>query len=153
MRSSILRWLVLCATVLIALIVIVQLYWLKKVYSLEKKQFNNNVVKSIRGLFEDLQMNDNPAMNLKDLIDNPSNDYFMFKADTIPEKDSLTKYLVREFEYFNVLTDSKIAAYSSVDKKYIYEEYVSSPASSDRVQPMTIDLPVITQDFDHILLY
>jgi len=153
MRSSILRWLVLCATVLIALIVIVQLYWLKKVYSLEKKQFNNNVVKSIRGLFEDLQMNDNPAMNLKDLIDNPSDDYFLFKADTIPQKDSLTKYVVREFEYFNVLTDCKIGAYSSVDKMYIYEEFVTSPASSYGVQATAIDLPVFTQKFDHIMLY
>jgi two-component system, OmpR family, phosphate regulon sensor histidine kinase PhoR len=153
MRSSILKWLVLCATVLIALIVIVQLYWLKKVYSLEKKQFNNNVVKSIRGVFEDLQMNDNPAMNLKDLIDNPSDDYFLFKADTIPIKDSLSKYLQREFEYFNVLTDCKIAAYSSTEKKYIYEEFINSPASSYRVLSTAIDLPVFTRKFDHILLY
>jgi two-component system, OmpR family, phosphate regulon sensor histidine kinase PhoR len=152
MRSSILKWLVLCATLVIALIVIVQLYWLKKVYSLEKKQFNNNVVKSIRGVFEDLQMNDDPHLKLKDLIDNPSDDYFLFKADTIPPKDSLTFSLQSEFADFSVLTDCKLGAYSSIDNKYIYEEYVPTPASNYGVQQVS-DLPVFTRSFDHILLY
>ncbi len=90
MRSSMLKWLVLSATILIGLIVVVQLYWLTKVYSFEQKQFNNNVVKSLRGVFEDLEMNDNPSQSLQQLIHNPANDYYMFKADTIPEQDSLT---------------------------------------------------------------
>ena len=113
MRSSTLKWILLSTTVLIALIVMVQLFWLKKVYSFEEKQFNNNVVKSIRGVFEDLEMNDNPAMNLKQLIDNPGANYFLFKADTIPQKDSLTHYLQREFEDFDVLTDCSLGAYSA----------------------------------------
>jgi len=49
MRSSTLKLIVLFATVVIGLIVTVQLYWLKKVYSFEERQFNVNVVKSIRG--------------------------------------------------------------------------------------------------------
>ena len=58
MRSSTLKWIVLSATLLAAIVVTVQLYWLKKVYSYEQRQFNLNVVKSIRGVFEDLAMND-----------------------------------------------------------------------------------------------
>jgi two-component system phosphate regulon sensor histidine kinase PhoR len=152
MRSSTLKWIVLSITVLIGIIVMVQLYWLKNVYSLEKRQFNNNVVKSIRGVFEDLEMNDNPPMNLQQLIDNPGTNYFTFKADTIPEKDSLTFYLQQEFADFDVLTDCKIGAYSSQEKKYIYAEYIPSPASHYPVQDVN-DLPVFSQNFDHILLY
>jgi len=152
MRSSTLKWIVLSITVLIGIIVMVQLYWLKNVYSLEKRQFNNNVVKSIRGVFEDLEMNDNPPMNLQQLIDNPGTNYFTFKADTIPEKDSLTFYLQQEFADFDVLTDCKIGAYSSQEKKYIYAEYIPSPASHYAVQDVN-DLPVFSQNFDHILLY
>jgi two-component system, OmpR family, phosphate regulon sensor histidine kinase PhoR len=152
MRSTTLKWIVLSITVLIGIIVMVQLYWLKKVYSLEKRQFNNNVVKSIRGVFEDLEMNDNPPMNLQQLIDNPGTNYFTFKADTIPEKDSLTFYLQQEFADFDVLTDCKIGAYSSEQKKYIYAEYIPSPVSHYPVQDVN-DLPVFSQNFDHILLY
>jgi two-component system, OmpR family, phosphate regulon sensor histidine kinase PhoR len=152
MRSSTLKWILLSTSVLIALIVMVQLFWLKKVYSFEEKQFNNNVVKSIRGVFEDLEMNDNPALNLKELIDNPDPNYFLFKADTIPHKDSLTFYMQHEFEDFNVLTDCMLGAYSKDEKKYIYAEYVPSVASRYPVQDRH-DLPVFSTNFDHIVLY
>jgi two-component system phosphate regulon sensor histidine kinase PhoR len=152
MRASTLKWIVLSTSLLISAIIIVQLYWLKKVYSLEQRQFNTNVVKGIRGVFEDLEMNDNPAMNLHDLIDNPGPNYFLFKADTIPEKDSLTFYLRKEFEDFDVLTDCKLGAYSKAEKKYVYEEYIPSPATRYPVQNVS-DLNVLATDFDHILLY
>jgi len=146
-----LKWLVLAATVLIGLIVIVQLYWLTKVYSFEQKQFNNNVVKSIRAVFEDLEMNDNPNQPLQQLIHNPADDYYLFKADTIPEQDSLTYYIRKEFSDFDVLTDVKLGAFSSGAKKYVYEDYIPTTASGFHVTP-ALGLPVYSHD-DHILLY
>jgi two-component system phosphate regulon sensor histidine kinase PhoR len=152
MRSSTLKWIVLSAAVLATLIGMVQLYWLQKVYSFEQRQFNINVVKSIRGVFEDLEMNDNPATNLRQLIDNPGNNYFLFKADTIPQKDSLAFYLQREFADFGVLTDCRFGAYSSKHKGYIYQEFIATPAS--RYPAMRVkDLPVFSSNFDHILLF
>ena len=97
-------------------------------------------------------MNDNPALNLQQLINNPQTDYFLFKADTIPQKDSLTFYLQREFTDFDVLTDVKLGAYSNKEKKYIYQEYVPTPASRYNIQAVN-DLPVYAHDYDHILLY
>src|SRR5277367_5589060 len=152
MRSSTLKFIVLLATILTTIIVVVQLYWLKKVYSFEEKQFNNNVVKSIRGVFEDLEMNDNPSMIFQQLIASPSPNYIIFKADTLPLKDSLTFYLQREFTDFDVLTDCKLGAFSKDLKKYIYAEYIPAPASGYPVQQVN-DLPVFDSNFDHILLY
>jgi two-component system phosphate regulon sensor histidine kinase PhoR len=152
MRSSTLKLIVLLATILTTIIVLVQLYWLKKVYSFEEKQFNNNVVKSIRGVFEDLQMNDNPSMIFQQLIASPGPDYIIFKADTLPLKDSLTFYLQREFADFDVLTDCKLGAFSKDTKKYIYAEYIPAAASRYPIQDVN-DLPVFDDDFDHILLY
>src|ERR1700739_1556122 len=100
MRSSTLKWIVLSTALLAAIIVTVQLYWLNKVYSFEQKQFDINVVKSIRGLFEDLEMNDQPGVQLQQLIKNPDNNYFVFAADTIPPRDSLVFYLQDEFADF-----------------------------------------------------
>jgi two-component system, OmpR family, phosphate regulon sensor histidine kinase PhoR len=147
-----LKWLVLSAAVLIGLIVIVQLYWLTKVYSFEQKQFNTNIVKSLRGVFEDLEMNDNPEQSLQQLIHNPANDYYLFKADTIPEPDSLTFYIRKEFGDFDVLTDVKLGAYSSSLKKYVYEDYIPTAASGFNITTAR-GLPVFTQEYDHILLY
>ncbi|MDP4150346.1 MAG: HAMP domain-containing sensor histidine kinase [Bacteroidota bacterium] len=153
MRSSTLKWIVLSATLLVALIVTVQLYWLKTVYSFEQRQFNINVVKSIRGLFEDLEMNDAPGTSLQQLINNPGDNYFIFKADTIPPKDSVSFYIQEEFADFGVLTDCRLGAYSNVDKKYVYEEFIPTPASRYASISATSDLPVLTTGFDHILLY
>lgn len=156
MRSSTLKWIVLSATLLAAVVVTVQLYWLKKVYSYEQRQFNINVVKSIRGLFEDLQMNDAPGISLQQLIDAPDNNYFSFRADTIPPKDSLSFYIQDEFVDFGVLTDCKLGAYSAAEKKFVYEEFISAPASRYAgVKPVAQDLPIYdnARNYDHILLY
>jgi two-component system phosphate regulon sensor histidine kinase PhoR len=154
MRSTTLKWIVLSATLLAAVVVTVQLYWLKKVYSFEQKQFDLNVVKSIRGLFEDLEMNDAPGTNLQQLINTPDDNYYLFKADTIPIKDSLVFYIQDEFADFGVLTDCKLGAYSSTEKKYVYQEFIPAPASRYAgIKPLTQELPVFSQDFDHILLY
>src|ERR1700760_4383450 len=156
MRSSTLKWIVLSATLLAAIVVTVQLYWLKKVYSYEQRQFNINVVKSIRGLFEDLQMNDAPGISLQQLIDAPDNNYFSFKADTIPPKDSLSFYIQDEFVDFGVLTDCKLGAYSAAEKKFVYEEFIAAPASRYAgVKPVIQPLPIFdnARSYDHILLY
>ena len=154
MRSSTLKWIVLSATLLAAIVVTVQLYWLKKVYSFEQRQFNLNVVKSIRGVFEDLEMNDQAGVILKDLIDAPADNYFSFKADTIPPKDSLVFYIQDEFADFGVLTDCKLGAYSAAENKYVYEAYLQAPASRYiGVKGPSQELPVYTKNYDHILLY
>jgi two-component system phosphate regulon sensor histidine kinase PhoR len=156
MRSSTLKWIVLSATFLAAIVVTVQLYWLKKVYSFEQRQFNLNVVKSIRGLFEDLSMNDAPGTNLQQLINKPDNNdnYFLFKADTIPSKDSLIYHIQDEFADFGVLTDCKLGAYSSTKRAFVYEEFIPAPASRYAgVKPVTMELPIFNDGSDHILLY
>src|ERR1700750_2803381 len=129
MRYSTLKWIVLSATLLAAFVVTVQLIWLKKVYSYEKRQFNLNVVKSIRGLFEDLEMNDAPGVSLQQLINNPDNNYYLFKAATIPQKDSLAYYIQDEFGDFGVLTDCKLGAYSAAEHRFVYQEFIAAPAS------------------------
>ena len=154
MRSSTLKWIVLSATLLAAIVVTVQLYWLKKVYSFEQRQFNLNVVKSIRGVFEDLEMNDQAGVILKDLIDAPADNYFSFKADTIPPRDSLVFYMQDEFADFGVLTDCKLGAYSASEQKYVYEDYLPAPASRyTGIKAPSQELPVYSKDYDHILLY
>ena len=156
MRSTTLKWIVLSATLLAAIVVTVQLVWLKKVYSFEQRQFNINVVKSVRGLFEDLEMNDAPGTHLQQLIKTPdeNGDYLIFKADTIPPKDSLVFYIQDEFADFGVLTDCKLGAYSAAEKKYVYEEFIPAPASRyAAAKPPIKELPVLANTYDHILLY
>lgn len=153
MRSSTLRWLVLLATFLITLIIGVQLFWLNKVYSFEQRTFNTNVVKSIRGLYEDLNITDTISTHLQDLIEHPATDYFLFRISTEHRwQDTIAYYLKHELNDFDVLTDSYIGFYSKKTGAYTDEEYMSTAASRYRKEE-NLDLPVYQRNHDYVLLY
>jgi two-component system, OmpR family, phosphate regulon sensor histidine kinase PhoR len=151
MRSSTLRWLVLFATFLITLIVGIQLFWLNKVYSFEAKTFNINVVKSIRGLYEDLGIANTFYRPLKDLIEHPASDYFLFKTDSAVVPDSVSYYLELELNDFDVLTDAYIGFYTAGANRYQSEKYITGVAS--RYTREDIHLPVYKKDYSYVLLY
>ena len=56
MRSATLKWMLLLLTVLVGIILVVQLYWINQVYYYEQKEFNTNVIKSIRERFPEVDV-------------------------------------------------------------------------------------------------
>jgi len=152
MRSKTLFWIVLSAAMLIGAIIVIQLYWLNKVYSFEQKNFNVNVVKSIRGLYEDVELSNSPTLNLQTLIEHPKPDYFLFRADLLPPADTLQYYLKRELEDFDVLTDAWLAIYEPAQKKYSASYYISAVASRYN-KDSTTKLMVFEKDHTYLALY
>jgi two-component system phosphate regulon sensor histidine kinase PhoR len=142
---------VLLASILIMLIITVQLFWLNKVYSFEQKTFNTNVVKSIRGLYEDLDLVDTRAHHLQDLIEHPSTDYFLLRVDNFHTEDSIAYYLQHELNDFDVLTDVYLAYYDAGHTSYKDTTYITAAAS--RYPPSIINLSVYSRDFSYVLLY
>src|ERR1700712_210093 len=157
MRSATLKWMLLLLTVLVGIILVVQLYWINRVYWYEQKEFNTNVVKSIRGVCEDMKIDDNPGTQLQKLIERPNLNTFLIRIDTIPQKDTLINFLYSEFEDFNVFTDCKVAMYSDSTGNYLYQAYLPTAASTqlqtNHPQYTAIDLPVIPRRYPYIHLY
>lgn len=151
MRSSATRLLILITTILIAVIIGLQMHWLSKTYSFEKNEFNTAVLKSIRGLYEDLNLSDETGFQFNNLIEHPADNIFIFKVDDAPVKDTLIKALISEFDDFKVYTGCKVAVYDDSTKRYLYEEYIPNAASfhSDAV---TIDLPVLNVNYAYVYL-
>lgn len=157
MRSGTLKWMLVLLSLLVGVILIVQLYWINQVYNFEQKEFNTNVVKSIRGVCEDMQIDDNPGTQLQKLIEKPSPNSFIVRIDSIPSRDTLVNYLYNEFEDFNVFTDCKVAVYDPEHNKYLFQAYVPTAASTQEqanhsyfVSP---DLPVLQREFPYIHLF
>lgn len=151
MRSSTLRWIVLLATLLIALIVGVQLFWLNKVYSFEGRTFNTNVMKSIRGLYEDLDISDTSNVHLQDLIERPAADYYIFRLDTHEPGDTVASYIQHELNDFDVLTDAHVAIYDKSKREYVFEKDIAQP-SPHAVQSKYV-LPLYDRSFNYVLLF
>ena len=158
MRSATLKWMLLLLTFLVGIILVVQLYWINRVYYYEQKEFNTNVVKSIRGVCEDMKIDDNPGTQLQKLIERPNLNTFLIRVDTIPQRDTLINFLYSEFEDFDVFTDCKVAVYSDTAQRYVFQAYLPTAAST-QVQANNhphfteIDLPVIPRNFPYICLY
>ena len=130
MRSATLKWIVLTGCIVIAIMVGIQLYWLNHVYKLEQKQFKTNVIKSIRGLFEDIDLVGYTAGgHLQPLIaTQPDPNTFIIKMNVIPSKDTLVYYVTNELIDFDVMTECVVAAYDKSKQAFIYKEQIVSPA-------------------------
>ena len=151
MKSTTLKWILMSITIIIVLIIISQLFWLKRVYTLEQQQFNSAVVKSIRGLFEDVKIADNPAFQVKQIVEVIDVNTYLVKLDSIPNKDSLYHHLSNEFEDFDVWTDCNVGVFTSKKNNFAYQFYLST-AASRFPQNTLVNFPPIKKKYDYLIL-
>jgi two-component system phosphate regulon sensor histidine kinase PhoR len=149
-RSKALRLVILISTLLVAIIITVQLVWLQKVYFFEAKQFNINISKSIKGLYEDMPLTKEP-ISVEKLIENPSNDIYLIKVDHTINMDTLVKNLSNELVDFGIFTVCKIAFFDSYAQKYSIEKHIDLPdayhLSSNH------DIPVFERNYPYVIMY
>jgi two-component system, OmpR family, phosphate regulon sensor histidine kinase PhoR len=151
-RSKTLRLVILISTVLVAIIVAVQLYWLQKIYRYEEKQFNINVSKSIRSLYRDMQLVNDVSDNTQKEIDNPQPDLYLIKIDCSPNLDSLWTNLQAELTDFDVYTDCQAAIYDNKEKKFIKDYYIDLPDAYE-APASAITVPLLQRDYPYIALF
>jgi two-component system phosphate regulon sensor histidine kinase PhoR len=154
-RSKALRFGLLISTFVVAIIIAVQLFWLQKVYFFEEKQFSTNISKSIKGLYEDMNLVQEHTYSIEKLIETPSSDLYIAKVNFVPNIDSLRHTLSNELADFGVFTDCKIALYDNRSEKYIGEKYIDLPdiynSNSDNstIQVFKRNFPYIVLFFPH----
>lgn len=127
MRSSTTRALVLIIAVIMTGIIGLQVHWLQKTYAFEKNEFTTAVIKSIRGLYEDIDLSNASGSHLRSLIEQPDPNSFIFRIDSVPARDSLLFYLKNEFDDFDIYTDCMVTVYNGNSNNAAYELYL--PAS------------------------
>lgn len=134
------------------MIVGIQLFWLQKVYLYEDKQFNINVSKSIRGLYDDMELVNDVSDNVQKVIENPKPDLYLLRIDCSPNLDSLWLNLKAEFTDFDVYTDCVAAIYSTEKNAYTIQKYIDLPDSYHAPNKETV-LPNLKRDYSYVLLF
>lgn len=152
MRSFTTRLVVLIASVLIAFIIGIQVYWLNKQYAFEKNEFNTSVLKAIRGVYEDIPLLYNASLPIDSLVERKDANVFLFRVDSIPQRDSLLYQLSGELEDFHVFTDCKLALFDHAQQRYIYQGYVSADASKKNEDTVS-SLPLLKREYSYVLLF
>lgn len=129
MRSATLKWIILISTILIGLLVSAQLFWLNKIYRYDQKEFSTSVIKSIKGVYEDLDLSKSPGVELQQLIEQTNISTFRFRVNSVPPKDSLVNTILNNLEDFGVFTDCRLSLYEPKIAGYVYEAFIPSAAS------------------------
>src|SRR6202012_2814624 len=149
-RSRALRLVILISTLLVAIIITVQLVWLQKVYFFEAKQFNINISKSIRGLYEDMPLTQE-TISVGKLIENPSNDAYLIKVDHAINMDTLLKNASNELVDFGIFTDCKIALFDDTLQRYVVEKYIDLPDAYHLSN--NHDIPLFERNHAYVIMY
>lgn len=152
MRSATFKWIILISTITIGLLVAAQLFWLNKIYNYEQKEFNNSVIKSIQGVYEDLELMDSTTTHLQKLIEQPTTNSFLFRISNMPFKDSLPDNVLNNLEAFNVFADCKLGLYDNRFHRYLLQSYLPTAASKNP-EINAVGLPVYQKEYPYILLY
>lgn len=155
MRSATIRTFILVAALLMAVIISLQVHWMVKIYAFHENEFNTSVVKSVRGVYEDLENLNKPSAvptRLHTLVEKPSSNSYIFKAALIPNKDSLSYYLSNELEDFSVFTDCEVAVYNQSLNKYQYQFYLPA-AGSGSTTDTVFNLQPIQKNYHYVYLF
>jgi two-component system, OmpR family, phosphate regulon sensor histidine kinase PhoR len=149
-HTDTLKRIIVLSTIIIAFFIGAQLYWLSKQYNFEQKEFTTDVVKSIRGLYEDF--NSTTGLNLQNSIELPDKNTFLFKFDSVVSQNVLIDSLSSELEQASVFTDCKVGLYDVKQNKYLFEIYL--PTAASHYPSITgFDLPVIKRKYSYVQLY
>ena len=150
LRSSTIRLGIFISSLVIAIILIFQLVWLRKVYLFEQKEFDHSVVKAVRGLYEDLNIKIYNSSTLTDLIENPQPNLYLANISLPVSTDSLSTYLQYELEDFGIFTNCYIGLYNADSAKYTYTNLLAAPVSKHKTGK---PIPVIKTSYNHLSLY
>jgi two-component system, OmpR family, phosphate regulon sensor histidine kinase PhoR len=107
-------------SVIIAFIIVTQLYWLRHIYNLEQHQFKRNVLKSLQAMLRETGGAANPKEPLKDIVDRMDENTFLVELGSVPPRDSIKYHLSSEFEYFGVWAYCKVFVYGKEKNDTLY---------------------------------
>ncbi|HET9824972.1 MAG TPA: HAMP domain-containing sensor histidine kinase [Chitinophagaceae bacterium] len=147
-RSSTARLSVLISALIISIIIVIQLIWLKKVYRFEQKEFDISVLKTIRGLYEDLDIYS--STNLTELVERPEEHLYLARMKLPVNYDTLTSNLQFELEDFDIYTNCSIGLYDAAAGAFKYNTTLLSAGTHDRSNPK---VPLLKKKYDYLALY
>jgi two-component system phosphate regulon sensor histidine kinase PhoR len=148
MSSATLQRIVAAATILIVLVMCGQLYWLKKTYTLEEKEFNIKVHGALRSVIEEIRYGRRDMAAFAEVIEQPKPNYFIANIKYEADSDEVEFLLKKAFEEYNVFTTFKFGLYNKRTGQMNHIRYIRSAATG--IDDSSAVLPVLRRDYNYI---
>ncbi|MBA5630451.1 sensor histidine kinase [Moheibacter lacus] len=106
-------------------ILIAQLVWTYKAFTLEEKKFSQKVHIALLEVAREIYANNDHEISTKDLIQKVSDDYYVVNVNDDIDPAVLEHFLKTEFTKFNIITDFEYAIYNCESDDMMYGKYIS----------------------------
>lgn len=125
MKFNKLNTIILLGLVAIIGILIAQLLWTKKAFTLEEKKFSQSAHIALLEVVKNLYLGTSHELPSKNPIEKISNDYYIVNVENDFDPEILEFYLKSEFQKMGISTDFEYAMYNCQSDEMIYGNYVS----------------------------
>jgi two-component system phosphate regulon sensor histidine kinase PhoR len=124
MNRFTLRTIIILAAISLIGIIATQIYWVKKAYSIEEKQFNERVHLALVNVAQQiLDVNKDPS-ELYDPVDQVSSNYFIVSMNDTLHPYLLESFLKSEFQLRNIQLDFEYVIYDCFTDSVVFGNFV-----------------------------
>ncbi len=135
MKNATIRLIFVLALLSAAGIIATQVYWVKRAYDLEEKEFTLNVNISLRNVALKIWEMKKIQPLVYNVVDQVEPEYFIVQINDHVDPDVLKHFLVVEFEKRNVITDFEYGMYDCMSDTLLNYHYVQMSGSSEPFSP------------------
>ena len=123
MSFKLFRWLIVLASIAISGIIVTQVYWVNKAFSLEEIQFRQSIHIALQNVAHKFA-----TLNQMPIPDNPiqqvSSDYYLVNINGAIDSNVLEHYLKSEFSKVHLNVDFEYGIYDCSTDEMVYGNYI-----------------------------
>ncbi len=134
MPKNTIRWLILLSALSIIGVLITQIYWVRRAFALNERQFNQRVHLALQEVAEQLSKI-NGVMLHNNPVEQLSPDYFLVNTNATVQADILEHYLKSEFKKHDVISDFEVGIYDCTTDKIMYGTALSTLNDDENPTP------------------
>jgi len=136
MKNATIRLILTLALLLAAGIIATQVYWVKRAYDLEEKEFSLNVNTALRNVAFKIWELKKIQPLVYNVVDQVEQDYFIVQINDHVDADVLGHFLSMEFERRNVITDFEYGMYDCMSDSLMNYHYIHMSGSNEPFTPV-----------------
>ncbi len=136
MKNATIRLILVLALLSAIGIIATQVYWVKKAYDLEEKEFNLNVNNGLRSVALKIWEMKRIQPMVSNVVEQIQPEYFIVQTNVHIDPDVLQHFLSAEFEKRDIITDFEFGQYDCESDTLFSYHYVHMSGSKDAFEPV-----------------
>lgn len=141
MNSATIRTVVVLGVVSVLGIVTIQMYWVRKAFDNEERQFNQTLYIALKNVATRLAAYNGVVLPAHSPVSQLSSNYYVVNVNDRIDTGVLEHYLRQEFNALNLRLDYEYAIYDCATDRMVYGNYVSARAARPAARVPAAPLP------------